>query len=183
MGLIDLFKQLTNRSYLPKVSRQHTIAPYEEAGAGASYSHQSGYIVLPISYVEGTSLPSSEEHTSVAVIRLHRPITTKTVSYTNQRHGLLPEVHEPIPGQYLRSQDSAVVMGTSRTVAAPQFGSLESHGAAWSASGSTNFVFTTDEHFANKATEKLVQNSYDGTDTSLIPTVGGTVNTYPRREI
>jgi hypothetical protein len=44
-------------------------------------------------------------------------------------------------------------------------------------------VFTTDEHFANKATEKLVQNSYDGTDPSLIPTVGGTVNTYPRREI
>lgn len=183
MGLIDLFKQLTSRTYLPKVSQQHTIAPYEQAGANATYSHQSGYIALPISYVEGTSLSTSEEHVSVAVIRLHRPITTKSVAYKNERHGLLPEVFEPIPGQYLRSQDAAVVMGSTRSVNAPQFGGLESHGAAWSASGSTSFVYTSDEHYANKATEKVVTNSYDGTDASLIPSVGGTNNTYPRRVI
>lgn len=210
MGLLDLFKQLTGRKYLPKVRVDHVVAPYEESGANASYSHKSGYIVLPISYVEETSgtgagyykVPVTQPdgstrlecsyqsarpasavsgpfasadacaagQTSVAIVRLHRPVTSKTVAYTNQRHGLLPEVHEPDPSQsYLRTQDSSVVLGVDRTVAAPEFGAMESHGAAWSVNGSTSIVFTTEEPIAKKSNEKVPRNSYDGTEDASVP--------------
>jgi len=210
MGLLDLFKQLTKRAYLPKVSASHVVAPYEQAGTTSSYSHKSGFIVLPISYVEdasGTgagyykvpvlqpdgstriecsyqsSRPASAiagpyassqacagGETSVAIVRLHRAVTTKTLNYNNQRHGLLPEVHEPDPNQsYLRTQDSSVVLGVERNVSAPEFGAMESHGAAWSVSGSTSMVYATEEPIANKTSEKVPRNSYDGTEDSSVP--------------
>lgn len=177
MGLLDLFRQITGRGYLPRVAAQHVAAPYEKAGASASYSHVSGYITLPVSYTEGNSY--SSDTTSVVAVRVHKPITTKTLSYDNQRHGLLPEVLEPQPGQYLRPQDSSVVVGSSRNVSAPEFGALESHGAAWNASGNTSIVFLDQEPFSVKAGEKVPQNSYDGTDATLVPSL----SQYPRRTI
>jgi hypothetical protein len=211
MGLLDLFKQLTGRKYLPKVSVDHVVAPYEESGTNASYSHKSGYIVLPISYVEETSggngagyykVPVAQPDgstriecsyqsarpasatagpfassqacqagaTSVAIVRLHRPVTTKTLAYSNQRHGLLPKVHEPDPNQsYLRTQDSSVVLGIERNVSAPEFGAMESHGAAWGVNGSTSLVYTTEEPIAGKVNEKVPRNSYDGTEDASVP--------------
>lgn len=119
-----------------------------------------------------------DKTTSVAVVRLHRPITTKNISYKNQRHGMLPEVYETVPGIYDYTDQNAVVLGSARTVQSPQFGAFESHGASFFAAGATEIIYTKTEHFADKA-ERIPQASYDGTPCEDVPTV----NEYPRRSI
>jgi hypothetical protein len=177
MSLLDLLKNLTGRTYLPKVAAQHVAAPYQASGADASYSHNSGYICLPISYTETLSL-SGGDNTSVAVIRLHKPVTAKVVNYTNQRHGQLPEVYETVPGVYEYDQKNMVVLNSSRSVASPQFGAFETHGASFAASGQTTMMFTNDEHFAEK-TERIPQASYDATPCADVPEL----KDYPRRAL
>jgi hypothetical protein len=176
MSLLNLLKNLTGRTYLPKVAAQHVAAPYEASGADASYSHTSGLICLPISYTESISLSQNDD--SVAVIRLHKPATVKVVNYTNQRHGQLPEVYETVPGVYEYTQKGAVVLNSSRTVSSPQFGAFETHGASFGASGQTTMMFTTTEHFAEKS-ERIPQASYDATPCADVPEI----KDYPRRAL
>lgn len=177
MGLLSLFKQITGRGYLPKVSPNHVVAPYEASGVQANYSHRSGYITLPISYTEGNAYSNSTE--SVAVIRLHKPMSVKVINYANQRHGLPPEVLEPLPGQYVRTTDNSVVLSTDRTVSSPEFGAQETHGAAFGVSGQTTIVYKTQESYAVRQSEKTPQASYDATEKDSIPSI----TNYPLREI
>lgn len=169
MGLLSLFKSITGRTYLPKVSPNHVVAPYEASGVQSNYSHSSGYLTLPISYTEGNTYSASTQ--SVAIIRLHKPMTVKVINYNNQRHGLLPEVREPLPGQYLRTTDNSVVLSTDRSVSSPEFGAQETHGAAFGVSGQTTIVYKDQESYAVKISEKTPQASYDGTETASIPSI------------
>lgn len=177
MGLLNLFKSITGRGYLPKVSANHVVAPYEASGVQATYSHISGYITLPISYTEGNAYSTSTQ--SVAVIRLHKPISVKVINYANQRHGLPPEVLEPLPGQYVRATDNSVVLSTDRTVSSPEFGAQETHGAAFGVSGQTTLVYQTQESYAVRNGEKTPQASYDATEASAVPSI----TNYPLRAI
>lgn len=178
MGLIDILKNYTGRKYLPKVAPSHVSAPYSSSGAVASYSHTSGLIYLPISHIE-SELASQPDPTSVVIIKLHKPVTVKTVRYSNERHGRLPEVYEPAPDIYENPDKSTATLSTSRSVESPSFGAFETHGASFSASGATDMVFTTSEHFSKKDSEKIPQASYDGTDCADVPSV----KDYPRRII
>jgi hypothetical protein len=133
--------------------------------------------VLPISYTEGNAYSTSTQ--SIATIRLHKPITTKVLSYQNQRHGLPPEVLEPMPNQYVRPSDMSVVISSDRNVSSPQFGAQETHGAAFGASGQTTLVYQTQEPYAVRATEKTPQSSYDATEAAAVPSI----TSYPLRAI
>lgn len=177
MGLLSLFRSITGRTYLPKVSADHVVAPYEASGVQANYSHSSGYMVLPISYTEGNAYSSSTQ--SAAIIRLHKPITTKVLSYQNQRHGLPPEVLEPKPNEYVRPSDMSVVISTDRNVASPQFGAQETHGAAFGVSGQTTLVYQTQEPYSVRTLEKTPKASYDATEKEAVPSI----TSYPLREI
>lgn len=176
MGVLGLFRSMFGRSYLPKVSSAHVAAPYEGAGVTATYTYSSGLVTLPISYVEnpaGYAIPSD----AVAVIRLHQPITTKTTSYANQRHGLPPETFER--QQDVNLANRTVCLSSSRSVDAPTFGAQESHGAAFAASGQTVQVWMDSAHYMTDTLDKPPQNGYDGTDPSLLPSM----NDYPRKLI
>jgi hypothetical protein len=178
MGLLDLLRQVTQRVYLPSVAKEHVVAPYEKAEATASYSHTSGYIVLPVAYMESGSSGSGSgaKETSVA-IRLHQPITVKSVKHTGSRHGLLPEVFEPKPGQYVRD-DKSVVLDVARSISAPEFGAGEHHGAAFAVAGSTTIVLGGDLPPA-MLTDPIPKNLYDGTVTPVPVTMAD----YTRREV
>jgi hypothetical protein len=178
MGLLDILRSYTDRKYLPKVAPSHVAAPYTSSGAKASYSHTSGLIYLPISHIE-SDLASQPDPTSVVVIKLHKPVTTKNISYSNERHGRLPEVYEPSPDVYENPDKGTATLGTVRSVDSPAFGAFETHGAAFAASGSTAMVFTTSEHFSAKDKEKIPQASYDGTQCADVPTL----KDYPRRVV
>jgi len=178
MGLLDILKNYTGRKYLPKVAPSHVASPYSASGAKASYSHQSGLIYLPISHIE-SELASQPSPTSAVIIRLHKPITTKSVSYASERHGTLPEVYEQEPGKYENEAKGTATLSVSRSVDSPSFGAFETHGASFGVSGVTSMVFTDDAHYATKDTEKLPQASYDGTACADVPSV----KDYPRRLI
>ncbi len=178
MGLIDILKAYTGRKYLPKVAPSHVASPYSTSGAKASYSHSSGLIYLPISYIE-SELASQPDPTSAVIVRLHKPITMKSISYMNERHGNLPEVYEQKPGEYENHDSGTATLSISRSVDSPSFGAFETHGASFGVSGVTSMVFTDDAHFATKDKEKLPQASYDGTACADIPSV----KDYPRRAI
>jgi hypothetical protein len=158
---------------------------YKVQTAPGVYSCTYSASTPPVGSVAGPFASSGEcadanvdTTTSISVVRLHRPVTSKRISYVNQRHGLLPEVYETTPGLYEYPDQSAVVMSSDRTMQSPQFGAFESHGAAFAATGETEIIYTKSEHFAEK-TERIPQAGYDGTPCADVPTV----NEYPRRNI
>lgn len=176
MGVLGLFRSMFGRTYLPRVSSAHVVAPYEGAGVTATYTYSSGIITLPISYVEnptGYAVPTD----AVAIVKLHQPMTTKTTSYANQRHGLPPETIERM--QDVNLSNRTVCLNSQRTVDAPSFGALESHGAAFSASGQTTQVWMDRAHYMTDTIDQAPQNSYDGTPVSDLPKM----NDYPRKLI